>query len=428
MTTTSASGKAIETLSSGQFVSAINSPTSHVLDTTLIRVQDVFGVLLRINGKIFELQRTENSYLLPPFDRRQKVWHGRLKPLPSSLMSTSTYVSVSQASQLPVRPQDPSFHFQVSRMAQPAFQNPTVASLDRHAFLVGTPIAHSLSPLLHHSLYSTIHENWGQVLYDTPDLRSFLEMLRADETSLGSGVTMPYKLEVIPYLDELTPEGKAIGAINTIFYKTDSKGQRTFCGTNTDCIGVRDAFLWNVSDPSMFKGRPGLVVGGGGTCRAAVYALQTFLGCSPIYIINRDKKEVDMVIDECKARGFDDNILHVSTIAQAQELQAPGAIVSAVPDFEPVTENEKIAREALAVLLNKSEKGALLEMCYHPSPNTQISALATSSGWPVIVGTEAMVGQGFEQARLWTGIEITPEMRAAARRSVQDAISTRHRL
>jgi quinate dehydrogenase len=255
-----------------------------------------------------------------------------------------------------------------------------------------------------------------------------MEMLRADETSFGSGVTMPFKVEVIPYLDELTPEGKAIGAINTIFYKPGSNGQRIFCGTNTDCIGVRDAFLYNVSDPSIFTGRPGLVVGGGGTCRAAVYSLQTFLGCAPIYIINRDKSEVDAVIDECKARGFGENIIHVSTVAQAQELQAPGAIVSAVPDFPPVTENEKVAREALAILLNKPEKGALLEMCYHPSPNTEISALAKKSGWPVIVGTEAMVGQGFEQARLWTGIEITPEMRESARKSVQEAISTRHNL
>ena len=239
---------------------------------------------------------------------------------------------------------------------------------------------------------------------------------------------MPFKLDVIPYLDELSAEGKAIGAVNTIWFKTDAEGRRRFCGTNTDCIGVRDAFLTNVKDSSMFRGRPGLVVGGGGTCRAAVYALQTFLGCSPVYIINRDKSEVDAVIEECNARGFGKDLIHVSTVAQAQQLQAPGAVVSAVPDFPPATENEKTARNILTELLSKPEKGVLLEMCYHPSPNTEISKIAKTLGWPVIMGTEAMIGQGFEQARLWTGIEITNEMREEARRCIREAISERHKL
>jgi quinate dehydrogenase len=308
------------------------------------------------------------------------------------------------------------------------FQHSDADSLDRRAYLVGTPITHSLSPLLHHSLYSAISQNWGQLLYDTHDLKAFMEMLRLDQKCMGSGCTMPFKLEVIPYLDELSAEGEAIGAVNTIWFKTDAEGRRKFCGTNTDCIGVRDAFLTNVKDPSMFRGRPGLVVGGGGTCRAAVYALQTFLGCSPVYIINRDKSEVDAVIDECKARGFGEDLIHVSTVAQAQQMQAPGAVVSAVPDFPPATEGEKTAREILTVLLSKTEKGALLEMCYHPSPNTEISKLAKTLGWSVIMGTEAMIGQGFEQARLWTGIEITDEMREEARRCIREAISERHKL
>lgn len=255
-----------------------------------------------------------------------------------------------------------------------------------------------------------------------------MEMLRVDQKCMGSGCTMPFKLDVIPYLDELSAEGKAIGAVNTIWFKTDAEGRRRFCGTNTDCIGVRDAFLTNVKDSSMFRGRPGLVVGGGGTCRAAVYALQTFLGCSPVYIINRDKSEVDAVIEECNARGFGKDLIHVSTVAQAQQLQAPGAVVSAVPDFPPATENEKTARNILTELLSKPEKGVLLEMCYHPSPNTEISKIAKTLGWPVIMGTEAMIGQGFEQARLWTGIEITNEMREEARHCIREAISERHKL
>ena len=302
------------------------------------------------------------------------------------------------------------------------------SSLDRVAYLVGFPIAHSLSPLLHHTIYASIGKRWGQHLYETRDLNEFLDHMKSDPKFLGSSVTMPFKVAIIPQLDELTPEGEAIGAVNTVFIRPDEEGRRKYCGTNTDCIGIREAFLQNVSNPSVYQGKPALVVGGGGTARAAVYALQNYLGCSHIYMVNRDASEVKAVIDECNARGFGKDIIHVATIEQAEQLEAPGAIVSAVPDFAPVSEDEKMARQVLAAFLRSPDKGALLEMCYHPSPKTEISGLATNLGWQVITGTEAMIGQGFEQARLWTGIEVQGDLREAARAAVRNAISQRHKL
>jgi len=308
------------------------------------------------------------------------------------------------------------------------FTNPTASSLDRVAYLVGMPIAHSLSPLLHHTIYSKFGKNWGQVLVETHDLESFLVGIRTDPKFFGSGVTMPYKVKVIPYLDELTPEGSAISAINTIFLKKKNDGTPIYCGTNTDCVGIRDAFLMNATNPSIYRGKPGLVVGGGGTSRAAVYALQNFLGCSPIYMINRDPGEVEAVMSECNARGFGENIVHVSTMAQAQDLAPPGAIVSAVPDFAPVTEAEKTTREILTTFLSSEQKGAILEMCYHPSPITEIYQLADGLGWQVIMGTEAMIGQGLEQARLWTGLAIGDDVIASARVAVREALAQKHHI
>lgn len=229
---------------------------------------------------------------------------------------------------------------------------------------------------------------------------------------------MPHKVAVIPMLDHLTPEAKAIGAVNTIFFSGDG---RELYGTNTDCIGIRDAFLNNYPSTISCRGRPGLVVGGGGTCRAAVYALQSFLGCSKIYIINRDPAEVDAVITECKARGVAQDLVHVSSLSQAQTLEPPGLIVSAVPDFEPVTDGEKTARQLLEYFLRypgQHGPGAIVEMCYHPSPDTRIAKLADQCRWQVIGGIEAMIGQGLEQARLWAGVEIDQGVRQAARQAV----------
>ncbi|EXJ95028.1 hypothetical protein A1O1_00146 [Capronia coronata CBS 617.96] len=298
-----------------------------------------------------------------------------------------------------------------------AFLPANTSSLDRVAYLVGYPIAHSKSPSLHHAIYSAVGKRWGQCLCETTDLESFLAYLKKDPKCMGSGVTMPFKVAVIPHLDELTNEGKTIGAVNTIFFKPAADGSRIYCGTNTDCLGIRDAFLNNV-EGSPYRGKPGLVVGGGGTCRAAIYTLQNFFGCSPVYIVNRDPGEVEAVLQECGARGGGDDLVYVSTTEQADKVPCPRAVVSAVPDFPPVTKNEKTAREILAILLRSGDKGALLEMCYHPSPDTEISRLATDFGWQVIPGIEAMIGQGLAQAHLWTGINIDEGLRNVARAAV----------
>lgn len=228
---------------------------------------------------------------------------------------------------------------------------------------------------------------------------------------------MPHKVSVLQHLDRVTPEAKAIGAVNTLYLRDGE-----WYGTNTDTIGIRDAFTLNLPVEVLraCEGRPGLVVGGGGTCRTAIYTLQR-MGCSRIYIINRDAEEVDTVLRQYGPRA--NNVIHVTSVEQAQTLESPALVVSAIPDFTPSTTSEWIVRDILRYFLRESKQrgtdGALLEMCYHPSPDTQITTLAQDSGWKVIGGLEAMIAQGLEQARLWTGIEVTEELREAARDAVR---------
>lgn len=215
----------------------------------------------------------------------------------------------------------------------------------------------------------------------------------------GSAVTMPHKVAIIPHLDDLTDEGRAVGAVNTIF-RRDGK----WIGTNTDTVGVRESFYQNIPRPDeVFHGRPGAVVGGGGAARSAVYALVKFMKCPTVYMINRDPAEVEAVISWCKSQGYGNGLIHVTTAAQAEALEGPGAIVACVPNFAPVTEAEKEARRITETFLNKPHKGAMLEMCYHPSPWTELGNIAETAGWQVILGTEAMIYQGFTQHTLWHG-------------------------
>lgn len=286
---------------------------------------------------------------------------------------------------------------------------PSISHLDRVMYLFGYPIAHSLSPLFHDTIYNSIGLNYSQKLYESRSLSASLALTR-DPKFLGASVTMPHKVAIIPHLDALTPAGKAIGAINTIYWETNEAGERKLVGTNTDCIGVREAILQNTEKEVVagMKGRSGMVIGGGGTSRAAVYALKEYLGCSEIYLVNRDKSEVDAVIEECTSKGFGDGLRYISTIEEAEAIEGPKVIVSAIPDFPPKTEDEIRTRKVIEILLAKGEtKGPILEMCYHPSPDTGIAAISKQAGWKVIPGVEAMVWQGFEQDRVWLGKEVS---------------------
>lgn len=301
------------------------------------------------------------------------------------------------------------------------FISPPITHLSHVAYLVGNPIAHSSSPKLHDTISQTTLFPYAQILAETTKLSSFIAYLRRHPEKprfLGSGVTMPHKVNVIPYLDGLTPEARAIGAVNTIFLrhggtKEREGGKVELWGTNTDTIGIRDAFMCNLDEEVLeqCRGRPGLIVGGGGTCRAAIYALEEFLGCSKIYILNRDKEEVRAVIEgrEAAATGRQTppvTIRHITSPSEIHDLSLdpPSLIISAVPDYPPSTPAEYAVRDTLKAFLDLTpagERGAVLEMCYHPSPNTGITRLAEGCGWKVIGGLEAMVGQGLGQARLW---------------------------
>jgi quinate dehydrogenase len=316
----------------------------------------------------------------------------------------------------------------IELQAQPApegseaagFTPSPITHLSNVAYLVGTPIAHSSSPKLHDSISTSSKIPYAQLLAETNDLDSFMAYLRDHPPVpklLGSGVTMPHKVSALPYLDHLTPEAQAVGAVNTIFFR-NQEGKREFWGTNTDVIGIRDAFPSNLDEGVIgdMKGRPGLIVGGGGTCRAAIYALEQYFGCSRIYIINRDRKEVEAVVRDTTSTL---DIRHITTLDEAYESEAPGLIISAIPDFEPQTQSEIMVRDILRSFLSRTEeRGAMLEMCYHPSPDTRITRLAEGCGWKVIGGLEAMVGQGLEQAKLWAGVEVTKELREAAKAAV----------
>ena len=112
----------------------------------------------------------------------------------------------------------------------------------RKTFLFGYPIAHSMAPMLHATLFKGLSIPWSYKLLETPDTSLFLPALKAP-ACIGCAVTMPHKVALVPAVDAVTEEGRMIGAINTVFQRKSPSGEIRCIGTNTDCVGVREAFL-----------------------------------------------------------------------------------------------------------------------------------------------------------------------------------------
>ncbi|KAL2865457.1 shikimate dehydrogenase family protein [Aspergillus lucknowensis] len=326
------------------------------------------------------------------------------------------------------------------------------ADRDGVAYLYGHPLRNSLSPPLHQTVYNALGLNWTQIplssadgpsYTQSPDITTFLASIRSNPKFVGSSVTMPWKVAIMSHLDDLTEEARQAGACNTIFLRrdgeTETKSRTSYVGTNTDCIGIREALLQNSpTGADHFRGKPALIVGGGGTARTALYVLRRWLGASAVYIVNRDAAEVEAILAEDKLRNPDSSnlapLVPVSNPAVAATVEPPVAIVSGIPNYPPKTDKERRAREILRLLLGRQlhekDQGVILEMCYHPVPWTDIAQMASDARWKVILGSEALIWQGLEQARLWTGIDVVsvPGLVARVKEFVTKAVAERSKL
>jgi shikimate dehydrogenase len=152
----------------------------------------------------------------------------------------------------------------------------------RRCAVLGSPITHSLSPVLHRAAYVELGLDWE---YDAREVRedelpAFLEGL--DESWRGLSLTMPLKRAVVPLLDDLTDRATQAQAANTVIL---DKGRRT--GHNTDIPGAAAAILER-TDAALPKA---VIVGGGATAASVLLALAD-LGCTSVRVVVRDPSRV----------------------------------------------------------------------------------------------------------------------------------------
>ncbi|KAK3673308.1 3-dehydroquinate dehydratase (3-dehydroquinase) [Recurvomyces mirabilis] len=278
-------------------------------------------------------------------------------------------------------------------------------------WLFGTPIKQSRSPALHNDLFEATGLPHEYGLCETNEAKDLKKLIRNKEFGGGS-VTIPLKRDVMPLLDQIDDAAEVIGAVNTIVPHQGEGENVRLIGHNTDWQGIvlslRNAGAGSGVGPRLQQAA--MVVGGGGTARAAIYALKE-MGYAPIYVVGRNKGKL-----EDMTASFSE-VYRIKIVSQVEEVKQLGSVpvvgVGTIPGDSPVDPGMKDILDAIfarsassADATNgaaKSTSKVLVEMAYKPSV-TALMSLAEQSGWVTVPGLEALVGQGVHQFRLWTGI------------------------
>lgn len=252
--------------------------------------------------------------------------------------------------------------------------------------VLGSPIAHSLSPALQGAAYRTLGLDWDYGVREVASdgLAAFLAELGPEWRGLS--LTMPLKRTVLPMLDAVDPVAEATGAANTVLFGSDGD-RRTLAGFNTDVYGVARS----LRDAGVDRVRAARVLGGGATAGSVIAALAD-LGAGRILVTVRDvSRAADLV--ELGRRLGTDVALHVFGDGADRAEEPPDVVASTLPASAdaPLTFPDDVARRAV-----------LFDVVYAPWP-TPLAARWLAAGGTVVPGIDMLIHQALLQVRIFVG-------------------------
>jgi shikimate dehydrogenase len=264
------------------------------------------------------------------------------------------------------------------------------------AAVIGDPVDHSLSPVLHNAAFAALGLDW--VYLALPVARGQVPGAMAGVRALGlSGlsVTMPHKAAVAAEMDQLSPTASRLGVVNTVIRRGSE-----LVGDSTDGDGflaaLRDDEGWDV------VGRRCLVLGAGGAARAVILALAE-AGAAAVSVVARRPGAASEAVALAGPAG------RVASIEAAGDAEL---IVNATP----VGMTEGGGAEALPLDLDPAWLGSgqlVVDLIYMP-PSTPLLEAARAAGAQVANGLGMLIHQAALQSRLWTGMEPPLEVMSAA--------------
>lgn len=242
--------------------------------------------------------------------------------------------------------------------------------------VIGNPIAHSLSPLLHNSGYVATKKDAVFLPFLVERLGEFLNVIREIGVA-GFSVTLPHKEKIFKYLDECEPLAEEIGAVNTVTVRRDGK----LVGSNTDYVGVLRA----LEGKMQLKGSRIVIFGAGGAARAAAFAV-TKAGAEVLVCARRERAAKQL------AHAVHGEVLRRASLRKEKF----DAILNTTPvGMHPHGDSSPLEPTELKCSL-------VMDLIYRPL-QTKLLRVAASRGIKTVSGVEMFSAQGIAQWELWMG-------------------------
>ncbi len=273
----------------------------------------------------------------------------------------------------------------------------SVNTSTRFCAVIGNPVAHSLSPAIHNAAYEHLGLDFVYVASRVEDVKNALAGVRALSNFRGLSVTIPHKIEIMKYVDEISDTDRAIGSINTVIHEGEK-----LIGLGTDGPGAMKALIDGGVE---LKGRNVLILGAGGASRAISFTLAMKAGISGITLLD---------INEVLLRGLERDLVSGTKTSVSAELITDHTVADAMKRADIIINCTSVGmhpNEGVSLIPPGMfrEGQVVFDIVYNPL-ETKLIKDAKACGLIVIPGVELFINQAALQFEYFTGVKAPVEV------------------
>ena len=256
--------------------------------------------------------------------------------------------------------------------------------------VIGNPIEHSLSPAIHNAAFLKLALNFVYLAWKVDRIGDAVSGLRALGNFRGASVTIPHKVAVLPFLDEVDTTARHIGAVNTIVAE-----EGKLLGMNTDATGALRALR---EGNAPLKGASVVIVGSGGAARAIAFALAADAEVRHLHVLGIEVDERRNLVTDLRDK---------TGVSVGEADLDEGRLKDVLPEARvlvhctPVGMAPKIGRSCVPPKFLHREL-TVMDVVYNPR-ETQLLTDAKTAGCRTISGLEMFLYQAVAQFERWTG-------------------------
>ena len=269
--------------------------------------------------------------------------------------------------------------------------------------LIGQPVNHSLSPVMHNAAYAEMGLDWCYlgIPCDRTNLEHVIKALRLINFK-GLNITIPHKTEVLKSCNKLTSIANDIQAVNTLIPEKNNQ----WVGANTDVEG----FLMPLKNQNLIR-KNVIVIGCGGSARAVLMGLIS-LNVKKITIIARNENSLNILVKSMKKLSTDSKVSIEGINNQIENVSPYIEAADLIVNTTPIGMNCKKSTEeniplGYKIWENLSNRTILYDLIYTPRPTNWLK-LGKQNNCLTIDGLDMLVNQGALSIKLWSGIDNVP--------------------